>query len=131
MNFRKKIEGGLVEDESYILDELQQDHDSLDEVQKQQKMKKMMTLIQPKHADAATIPPIPGLGKKLSLPPSARESHESLKKEDNYEDLEKVIIDGRQKDTMAALGRMEKEGLNEVFPEDATPRPAAKFTMKK
>ena len=48
MNFRKKIEGGLVEDESYILDELQQDHDSLDEVQKQQKMKKMMTLIQPK-----------------------------------------------------------------------------------
>ena len=25
MNFRKKIEGGLVEDDSFILDELQQD----------------------------------------------------------------------------------------------------------
>ena len=35
--------------------------------------------------------------------------------QDNYEDLEKVIIDGRMKETMAALGRMEKEGLNEHY----------------
>ena len=46
-NFRKKIEGNLVEDESMILDELQQQDDSLDEQQRQTKYKKMMSLIQP------------------------------------------------------------------------------------
>ena len=52
-------------------------------------------------------------------------------KEDNYEDLEKVIIDGKQKDTMAALGRMEKEGLNEVFPDEVAPLPKGKMQRQK
>ena len=47
MNFRKKIEGGLVEDDSAIIDELERADETFNSAQKKQKMHKMMTLMQP------------------------------------------------------------------------------------
>ena len=92
----------MVEDESMILDELQHQDESLDEQQKQTKYKKMMSMIQHK---STSIKP-----EEVESPDASKRTLGLLKKsstnvlgsnskqkeaQDNYEDLQRVIVEGK------------------------------------